>query len=102
MHAVRAPSSSDLDQTVGYRIETPEGSLGVIDGCSRGVRGNPPSLLVAQGWFGRRKLDVPVDTIIEIDHGKELVLVQPGVAPLERRRLDERLGRLIERGPDPA
>lgn len=87
-----------LDEMVYYLIETPDGAVGVFDGCERDEHGRPTVLLVAQGWFGRRRFEIPVQKIIEVDHGRRRIVLARGAAPLDRS-LVQRLSEIGRRGP---
>jgi len=57
-----------LDGMVHYLVDTPEGAVGILDGWERDEHGRPKTLLVAQGWFGRRRFEIPVEKLLKIDH----------------------------------
>jgi hypothetical protein len=72
-----------LDAIADYVVDTPDGSVGVTDGWVRDECGRPRALIVAQGWFGRRHFEIPLEALVEIDHDDRRVLLRPGAAPLE-------------------
>jgi hypothetical protein len=74
---------TDLDETRDYLVDMPEGPVGVVDGLGRDTRGRPRSLVVAQGWFGRTRLEVPIEKVANVDHGSRRVVLKSGAAPLE-------------------
>jgi nucleotide-binding universal stress UspA family protein len=84
-----------LDGMVHYLVDTPDGAVGVVDGWQRDPRGHPQSLIVAQGWFGRRRFEVPLDALLEIDHEERRVVLRRDAAPLEPKGP---LQRLVEFG----
>jgi hypothetical protein len=74
----------------GYRVETSDGLVGVLDGSLRDEQGRARSLVVAQGWFGRRRLEIPLEEVARVDHrGGRIVLVagagRPDPPPTWRR-----------------
>jgi hypothetical protein len=52
-------------------------------------------MVVAKGWFGRRRFEVPIELLLEVDHERRRVVLARGAAPLERKGP---LQRLAERG----
>jgi nucleotide-binding universal stress UspA family protein len=82
---------------VDYLVGTPDGSVGVVDGWVRDERGQPQALIVAQGWFGRRRFEIPLDALIEIDHEDRRIILASGAAPLESKASFQRL---VELGQD--
>jgi hypothetical protein len=54
--------------------------------------------MVVQGWFGRRRVEVPVEHLREIDHVRRRILVDGGAATLEP---EGPLQRLMELRTDP-
>jgi hypothetical protein len=72
-----------LDGMVDYLVDTPDGNVGIVDGWLRDERGQPQALIVAQGWFGRRRFEIPLDALIEIDHKDRRIILARGAAPLE-------------------
>ena len=96
MALVARPRPADvLDGMVHYLVDTPDGAVGVVDGWQRDARGRPQSLIVAQGWFGRRRFEVPLDALLEIDHEERRVVLRRDAAPLEPKGP---LQRLVEFG----
>jgi hypothetical protein len=93
-----APSADLTDRLVDYLVDTPEGPVGVLDGFERDERGQPASLIVSQGWFGRRRLLVPIEQLAKIDHARKCIILTPGAAPIERKGP---IARLIDRGESP-
>jgi nucleotide-binding universal stress UspA family protein len=86
-----------LDGIVDYLVDTPDGSVGVVDGWTRDERGQAQALIVAQGWFGRRRFEIPLDALIEIDHEDRRIILARGAAPLEPKGPFQRL---VELGQD--
>lgn len=84
-----------LDGIVDYHVDTPDGSVGIVDGWERDEHGRPQAVIVAQGWFGRRRFEVPLERLIGIDHEERRIIVARGAAPLEPKGP---LQRLIELG----
>lgn len=75
-----------LDVLVDYLVERDEGSiLGVVDGVECESAGNPASLMVEDGWFGRRKRRISIGAIWAVDHvGRRVFLrTNPGPTPIE-------------------
>lgn len=86
-----------LDGTIHYLVDTPEGSVGVVDGWERDEHDRPQALIVAQGWFGRRRFVVPLEALLEIDHADRRIILARGAAPLESKGP---MQRLLEIGQD--
>lgn len=68
---------------VHYLVDTPDGSVGIVDGWERDEHGRPRSLIVAQGWFGRRRFEIPLEAVLEINHEDRRIILARGAAPLE-------------------
>jgi hypothetical protein len=68
---------------IDYLVDTPDGSAGILDGWERNEQGRPLTLIVAQGWFGRRRFEIPVESILEIDHPRRRIVVARGAVPPE-------------------
>ena len=47
-----------FDHMVGYLVDTPDGPVGVLDGWNRDDDGRPETVIVVQGWFGRRQFEI--------------------------------------------
>jgi hypothetical protein len=75
-----------FDAIVHYLVDSPDGPVGVIDGWESNAEGQPQSLVVVQGWFGRRRLTVPIEDVLHVDHERRSVLVARHAAPLDRGR----------------
>jgi hypothetical protein len=92
---VSLPVTTDVrpEAIVHYLVDSPDGPVGVVDSWVPDAAA-PSALVVAQGWFGQRRLVLPVDAILGVDHANRRVLVGRGAAPLERRGL---VGRLLGR-----
>jgi hypothetical protein len=103
-----------LDGTVDYLVDTPDGSVGVVDGWERDEHGRPQTLIVSQGWFGRRRFEIPLEALVEIDHEDRRIILARDAAPLEPKRPLQRLAELgqdrsaegaamrrVSGGPDP-
>jgi hypothetical protein len=73
------------EHLVHYLVDTPEGPAGVLDALVYGDDGAPTALVVAQGWFARRRHEVPVGQIASIDHGARRVLLSSGSTSVEGR-----------------
>lgn len=55
--------------------------VGVVDEVVVDQEGRPEALVVAAGWFGRRRFIVPVEDVDEIDpRGRRVRLRRRGVA----------------------
>lgn len=80
---------------VDYLVDTPDGSVGVLDGWARDEHGRPRTLIVAQGWFGRRRFEVPLEALVGIDHEGRRIILARGAVPLEPKGP---LQRLVELG----
>jgi nucleotide-binding universal stress UspA family protein len=86
-----------LDGMVHYLVDTPDGSVGIVDGWERDEDARPQALIVAQGWFGRRRFQIPLDKLLEVDHEHRRIVLARGAAPLEPKGP---LQRLVELGQD--
>lgn len=84
------PPRRALEELVTYRVDVPDGPAGVLEGVGR-EEGDRLTLTIAQGWFGRRKHDVPASAIADVDHGARRILLAAGAAEPERRGLWLRL-----------
>jgi hypothetical protein len=73
-----------LDGMLHHLVDTPDGAVGVLDGWRRDKHGRPISLLVSQGWFGRRRFEIPLEKLIQIDHEARRIVLARGAAPLDR------------------
>jgi nucleotide-binding universal stress UspA family protein len=92
------PRPADIfDGMVHYLVDTPDGSVGIVDGWVRDEHARPQALIVAQGWFGRRRFEIPLEKLIEIDHEHRRIVLARGVVPLEPKGP---LQRLVELGQD--
>ena len=76
---------------VDYLVDTPDGSVGIVEGWERDDHGRPQALVVAQGWFGRHRLEVPLEALVEIDHEDRRITLARGAAPVEPKRPLQRL-----------
>jgi nucleotide-binding universal stress UspA family protein len=85
------PRADVLDGMVDYLVDTPDGAVGVLDDWGRDEHGRPTTLILAQGWFGRRRYEVPVAKLLEIDDERRHMVLARGAAPLEPRGLLQRL-----------
>jgi nucleotide-binding universal stress UspA family protein len=92
MGLLAQPRPADvLDAMVDYLVDTPDGSVGVLDGWDRDENGRPQALIVAQGWFGRRRFEIPLETLLEIDQERRRIVLARGAAPLEPKGPLQRL-----------
>jgi hypothetical protein len=87
----RSRPADILDATVDYLAQTPDGPVGIVDGWKRNEQGRASAIIIAQGWFGRRRFEIPIDKLIEIDHKKRRVVLAPAAAPPEPTGLLHRL-----------
>ncbi len=85
MSPLSAPPADIADRLVDYLVDTPEGSVGILDGFGRDGQGRAAFLIVAQGWFGRRQLRIPIEQLTEVDHAGKRILLAPGAAPIEHK-----------------
>jgi len=76
---------------VNYLVGTPDGSVGIVDGWERDEHARLQTLIVAQGWFGRRRFQIPLEKLIEIDHEHRRIVLARGAAPLEPKGPLQRL-----------
>lgn len=83
----------ELDGMIHYLVDTPDGAVGVLDRWKRDEQGRPLALIVAQGWFGRRRFAIPLEELIQIDHEARRIVLARGAAPLYRT-LTQRLAAL--------
>lgn len=74
----------ELDGMIHYLVDTPDGAVGVLDRWKRDEQGRPVSLIVAQGWFGRRRFEIRLEELIQIDHEARRIVLDRGAAPLYR------------------
>ena len=79
-----SPPEDGLDRMVHYLVDTADGSVGVLDEWERDECGRPTALTVAQGWFGRRRVSIPIGCITRVDHPRRRITIARGRAPLER------------------
>jgi hypothetical protein len=80
---------------VDYHVDTPDGPVGVLEEWRLGADGKPVGIVVAQGWFGRRRVEVPLALVDDVDPESGRVLLARGAAPLEQpARSRARLGPL--------
>jgi hypothetical protein len=86
-----------LDEMVDYLVDAPDGSVGVVDGWVRDDGGRPTRMIVAQGWFGRRRIEIPVSKLAEVDHDGMRVVLSRGAAPAESEGLARRIRELLRR-----
>jgi nucleotide-binding universal stress UspA family protein len=89
-----------LDEMIYYLVDTPDGPVGVLDGCERDEHGRPMRLIVSQGWFGRRRLGIPLEELIKVDHEGQRIIVARGAA-LPDRGLVHRLAEIGQRSRAP-
>jgi hypothetical protein len=59
-----------------FHVVEPEGVVGVVDEVIADRDGTPRSLIVADGWFGRRRFVVPLDELVSIDEGNRTVSIE--------------------------
>jgi hypothetical protein len=72
-----------LLQSHGYLVDAiPDEAVGVVEDVLVDEHGHPSALVVSAGWFGRRRLTVPVDEIDEICPGDRRLRVRRSAAAL--------------------
>lgn len=60
----------------GYRVDSPEGRIGIVEDVRFSIRPyRAEALVVRLGLFARRRVVVPVDEVDEIDPLKERILL---------------------------
>jgi hypothetical protein len=80
------PPTSPSDELGLYLVDAPEGPVGVLLDVRDDADGSPATLIVGQGWFARRKLQISSDSILGINHRSRRILLAAGAAPVERSR----------------
>jgi hypothetical protein len=101
------PSRAELDRSYwlcrceGFRVESPAGRVGFVEGLRFRSRIDLPDLLeVSAGRLGRRVLMIPVADVESVESGEELISLRAD--PIQRRRrvpaVVVRLGSLIGAG----
>jgi hypothetical protein len=70
-----------LDEMTYYLVDAPDGAVGVLDGCMRDEHGRPDALVAARGWLRRRRFEIPISTLREVDHGRRRVFVAGDAEP---------------------
>jgi hypothetical protein len=67
-----------LSRCERFRVESPEGRIGVVHEVRYGTRADrPDALVVRAGILGRRRLIVAVDQVERIITRKKLVVLRP-------------------------
>lgn len=69
------------DALVWYLVNRPEGYAGMVHDWIVSDDGTPTAMIVSQGWFGRRRYEVPVSDLIAIHHASKRIFVS-AAAPL--------------------
>lgn len=70
------PRSYWLCHSEGFRVDTPEGRLGLVEAVMFRVRPNQPdALIVRAGVLGRRLVIVPIETVADVLPRKERILL---------------------------
>ena len=67
-----------LDHCHGFLVDSPGGSVGVVDDViTAGDSDRAEGLVIATGWFGRRRITIGVNDVREIDpRGRRLAISQ--------------------------
>jgi nucleotide-binding universal stress UspA family protein len=91
------PRADMLDGMIHYLVDAPDGSVGILDGWERDEKGRPMTMIVAQGWFGRRRFEIPVAKLRGVDHDRRRIVLARGAAPLEPKGPFQRLLELGQR-----
>lgn len=76
-----------LSRCEGFRVESPEGRIGTVEGVRYGSRADrPDALVVRAGFFGRRRLTIPVDQVERINARERVVVLlrSPRIEASER------------------
>jgi hypothetical protein len=74
-----------LAECTGFLVDdTAGGALGVVDDVETNDTGLVTALVVAAGWFGRRKLRVPVDAVDSLVWHERRVIVREAGLPKSR------------------
>jgi hypothetical protein len=85
---------SALARCEGFRVDSPDGAVGFVEGLRFGSRIDQPDLLeVRGGRFGRQLLLIPIEAVDEISVPEERVLVRIATQPTDDP-LHELVGRL--------
>jgi nucleotide-binding universal stress UspA family protein len=96
MALLARPRPADiLDGMVHYLVDAPDGSVGIVDAWVRDEHGRPQALIVAQGWFGRRRFEIPLDALVEVGREDRRITLARDAAALEPKGPFQRL---VERG----
>jgi hypothetical protein len=69
------------DALVWYLVNRPDGYAGMVHDWIVSDDGTPTAMIVSQGWFGRRRYEVPVSDLIAIHHASKQIFVS-AAAPL--------------------
>jgi hypothetical protein len=80
--AAHSPSNP-YEAVIHYLVDTPDGPVGVLIDVTEDANGEPATLIIGQGWFGRRTLTVAADSVIGINHRARRILLAAGAAPIE-------------------
>ena len=73
-----------LLQCHGFLVDAiPDDPVGVVEDVLVDEQGHPTALVVSAGWFGRRRLTVPVADIDEICSGDRRLRVRRSSAALD-------------------
>jgi hypothetical protein len=72
-----------LLQSHGFLVDAvPDETVGVVEDVIADEHGHPAALVVSAGWFGRRRLTVPVAEVDEICPGSRRIRVRRSAAAL--------------------
>jgi len=84
-----------LDQCQGFRVDSPEGRVGLVEEVVRGARpGCPEALVVRAGVLGRRLELVPIEAVDSVEPRRLRICLLPEWQPSRRDFLSDLLARL--------
>jgi hypothetical protein len=73
-----------LLQSHGFLVDAiPDEPVGVVEDVLVDEDGHPRALVVSSGWFGRRRLIVPVSDVVEIYPGDRRLRLQRAATSLD-------------------
>jgi hypothetical protein len=80
---LRMDAETLLLQSHGFLVDAiPDEAVGVVDDVIVDEDGHPSALVVSAGWFGRRRLTVPVAEVDEICPGDRRLRIRRSAAAL--------------------